>query len=430
VASSAAQQNTIKGSNCVTPKADPALKPEASPNLFSRVISLVTGNSLASMATFIMMAALARLMPVADFGRVAYAFNVSALLTMFMSFGIPSFLVVVRHREGSDIVAETNRLAVQSVGIVSLLAVVAVFAIWLLRGIPLGVLTAVVLAGIAGMVVPHVVSICQAEGRWSDISRHQVAANSLRAVLVVAITALLRPADCAVVLWASAISLTIGASLAGFKERGSLRLARSLKKLPKHASDFVNLALTNSAVVLASRADVIVAGFLLTASDLGAYSAASTVALGMGLVQSAVMSVSLHDAAVSGCDSRLVVTRQKQLLPYVAAAIITTVLLSPLVIPLLFGARYGIAAAPFRYLAATWLLGILFAPLESHFSAFHSRDGLFLKILQFLAFLVLALVMGRSLTGLAAAVLASRIIGWCWAYMKYQQKSHYIEERI
>lgn len=77
-------------------------------SLFKRAATLVAGTGLASVASFVMMAALARLTSMEDFGRVAYALNVSALLGLFLTFGIPSFVVVVRHREDAGILAEVN----------------------------------------------------------------------------------------------------------------------------------------------------------------------------------------------------------------------------------------------------------------------------------------------------------------------------------
>lgn len=386
-------------------------------SLFKRAATLVAGTGLASVASFVMMAALARLTSMEDFGRVAYALNVSALLGLFLTFGIPSFVVVVRHREDAGILAEVNRLAVLSVLASLPLVVLAGGATWAIKRIAPDVLVAVALGGIAAVVVPHVAGICQAEGRWGDISRYQIALNAIRAILVVAVVAVFRHAPYAVAIWASAVGLIIGSLLVAYRERARLRWAAGLPKLRPHLADFRNLALTNAIIVLASRADVLLAGLLLSAHDLGAYSAAGTLILGLTLVSMAVRSVSLHDAAAMQPGSNLVARRQRQLLPWVLVSILLTVVLSPYVIPLIFGARYSAAVTPFNFLCVAMLLGILVTPLESHFSAYASHAGLFLKIVQFVALLVFALLMGRTLAGLGAAVLLSRAVGWAWAFV-------------
>jgi O-antigen/teichoic acid export membrane protein len=281
--------------------------------------------------------------------------------------------------------------------------------------LPLGDLAAISLAGVAGLVVPHVAAICQAQGRWGDISCYQVMSNLLRAMMIPAAVFFAHPAARTSALWASAAALLAAAALVAARERIRLRISPAIQALRAHLKDFWNLALSNTVVVVASRADVLLAGSLLVPNDLGAYSAASTLALGMGMVQSAIMSVSLHDAASSQSASRLVFHRQRQLLAPVALAISLTLAFSSRAIPLLFGSRYAAAATPFKFLAIALFLGILFAPVESHFSAHASRNSLWLKVIQLALLLVLAAVMKHSLTGLAAAVLISRCCGWGWA---------------
>lgn len=384
-------------------------------SLFRRALTLVAGTGLASVASFIMMAVLARLISVADFGRVAYALNVSALLGLFLTLGIPNFLVVVRHREDARIVPEINRLAVLSV--VAMLPVIAVgaAAVWAFKGISPGVLVAVSLGGIAAAVVPHIAGICQAEGRWGDISRYQITLNVMRAALVVAVVAIFRHAPYSMAIWASAVGLIVGSLVVAYRERRRLHWAHGIPQLRRHLPDFRNLALTNTIIVMASRADILLAGLLLSAHDLGAYSAAGALILGLTLVSMAIRTVSLHDAAVMQPGTNLVARRQRQLFPLVLVTILLTVFSSPYIIPLIFGSRYDAAVTPFNYLAVAMLLGILFTPLESHFSAYATHAGLFLKIVQFVALLVFALLMGRSLAGLGAAVLLSRAVGWAWA---------------
>jgi O-antigen/teichoic acid export membrane protein len=367
------------------------------------------------------MTILARMISVVDFGRISYAFNVSALLTLLLSFGIPSFVVIVYHREGPRILPEINRLAFRLV--LWTLPLVAAFAVIVhsFRDITPGDLAAIALSGIAGLLVPHVSSICQAEGRWGDISRYQVFANTLRAVFVPSALLVAHPFARSTVLWASAAASLASAALVSTREQARLHLASALEALRTHLPDFRNLALTNTVLVLASRADLLLAGFLLLPDQLGAYSAASTLVLGMGIVQSAIMSISLHDAACSGVRSGLALQRQWQLLPLVVAGIFLALVLSPRGIPFVFGARYAAAVTPFKFLATTLFLGILFTPIESHFSAHATRNGLKLKIVQLCALVVFAELIGRSLAGLGAAVLLSRSLGWLWALILYRR---------
>lgn len=392
-----------------------------SQSILRRVGTLIAGNSLACLASFLLMTILARMISVVDFGRISYAFNVSALLTLLLSFGIPSFVVIVYHREGPRILPEINRLAFRLV--LWTLPLVAAFAVIVhsFRDITPGDLAAIALSGIAGLLVPHVSSICQAEGRWGDISRYQVFANTLRAVFVPGALLVAHPFARSTVLWASAAASLASAALVSTREQARLHLASALEALRTHLPDFRNLALTNTVLVLASRADLLLAGFLLLPDQLGAYSAASTLVLGMGIVQSAIMSISLHDAACSGVRSGLALQRQWQLLPLVVAGIFLALVLSPRGIPFLFGARYATAVTPFKFLATTLFLGILFTPIESHFSAHATRNGLKLKIVQLCALVVFAELIGRSLAGLGAAVLLSRSLGWLWALILYRR---------
>lgn len=390
-------------------------------HIFRRVGTLIAGNSLACLASFLLMTVLARLISVADFGRVSYAFNVSALISLLLSFGIPSFVVIVYHREGPRILPEINRLAFRLVLWTLPVVVASVVVAHSLRDITRGDLAAIALSGITGLVVPHVSSICQAEGRWGDISRYQVFANTLRAFFVPCALLFAHPVARSAALWASAAASLIAAAFIGIREQAHLHFAKTLNTLRKHFPDFRNLALTNTVLVFASRADLLLAGLLLLPDQLGSYSAASTLVLGMGIVQSAIMSISLHDAARSGARSGLVLRRQKQLLPLVAAGIFIALIGSSRGIPLLFGARYATAVTPFRFLATTLFLGILFSPVESHFSAHATRNGLWLKLVQLCTLIVFAALIGHSLAGLGAAVLLSRSLGWFWALLLYRR---------
>lgn len=170
---------------------------------------------------------------------------------------------------------------------------------------------------------------------------------------------------------------------------------------------------TASIVAVAARVDHLIGKELLSPEAFGQYALASTLAMAFTLLQTAFMSVSLH-AAAQGSNWEQVKAQQKTLLPLLAGTAAIVVFAAQWVIPAVFGERYADSVPIFQVLALITLSGVLFTPAESFFSAKNAKMVTQVKLLQMFGAMGLgisaALLFGA--VGMAAALLASRWIGW------------------
>jgi O-antigen/teichoic acid export membrane protein len=315
------------------------------------------GFGVARTLGFLFSVAAARVLPPADYGRMAYALAVASVAAVLLNAaptGLSRYLVRAERDRPEQESWWTNWLAVVGLLLaVSLCAGLAGGAAagldgWMLLGL------AVNLAGIA--VLETYRELQRGLGRFGLQALHYVAANLLQLVLIVAAARLgWRSPALFVVVYGAASPLALLAVLAvrplGLRPRaGTLSRRRMLDVLR-----FVRPLLVESiCYAVWYGGDVILVGRLLGPGQAGVYAAAKALANGFVLVPLVISFVylprvaRLADRHLPGSLLRVLALTALVSLPPAAAAV---ALARPLV-RLLFGAGYVGAAAPLAVLVA------------------------------------------------------------------------------
>lgn len=185
----------------------------------------------------------------------------------------------------------------------------------------------------------------------------------------------------------------------------------------------IPIGFSNLLIVLIMRMDNIIIEHFLGVKDVAIYSAANSLAFAFPLITGSIMKVLMKEVSK---DSLLYLEKilyfQKKYFLFLAIAIISTFLLAPYVIPLLFGEKYNSSILIFQLLSIVYIGGIFFTPLESYFYTEDPRKIFIIKCIQLFIIAILGAIFIYlfSLMGMAIAVILSRIIAWAYLYIKSQ----------
>jgi O-antigen/teichoic acid export membrane protein len=275
--------------------------------------------------------------------------------------------------------------------------------------------TCVFFSAVGTLATQHLIAIRQSRGNFGAVGILQVTTNVLRAVVVCAVAFACRKDDIyAPVLASSTLALVTSAVVLLWLSRRDLEICLPSWKHWSHATGLSHMMLTTAVVAMASRADQLTGKTLLSEMEFGYYSLAASLISGLTLFQTALFTVSLHGQAVRPAKEQAI--RQSIVISLMGGgAIVVATLVGDFVIELLFGTKFVPAMTPFLILLLTLIIGTAGTPFESLYTATRPALVTELKLAQLIGVVAFAFILARfGATGVAAAVLLSRVLGWLW----------------
>jgi O-antigen/teichoic acid export membrane protein len=397
-------------------------------------ISVLFSNSAAAGLAFAINLILARILPVAEFGRINLILTISMLLFSLADFGISNTIVVFYNRFKEQIGQKNFRyllglykrylLACSAAGIVSAVVLLRIYSLGFLE------FSCILLTFLSFLIFRHANSIDQAAGNWRAYNTINVT-NSLIKILAIVLTFLVL--SMALGRSSAYDSILIGLMIYAFLSLFMVLWKNSLSGMKSTltgddgsfsqsiSSIFVPLGIINLFIVMCMRFGSLVVEKMLGSEYLAMFSAANILAMVVPLITGSLMNVLIRDAAERGTAFLpKIFEKQKQYLKYLVAFFVLGVLLSKYVILILFGSAYLPAAEIFNILLVAYLGGMFFTPLESYFYGHDQKTIMHLRFYQ-----MMIVVLGSIVTipffqlhGVAVCIVLSRVVGWTWIYCK------------
>jgi O-antigen/teichoic acid export membrane protein len=199
-------------------------------------------------------------------------------------------------------------------------------------------------------------------------------------------------------------------------------------------STLVPLGASSAVVVIIMRVDVFIIEHYMTLADLAVYFAASSVALVFPIITGSLLNVFIQKAAQSDISYlRVLVKQQIKVALYLPLVFMVFTLLAPYLFTILFPAEYQNGTTIFTILLLAHIGGMAFSPIESYFYA-HKPTVIFkLKLVQLVITVTLELLLVNTigLNGIAAAILVSRLIGWCYiSFLSYKELDNASKNKV
>ena len=397
-------------------------------------ISVLFSNSAAAGLAFAINIILARILPVAEFGRINLILTISMLLFSIADFGISNTIVVFYNRFKEQIGQRNfgylkglyNRylVACSAVGILSALVLLKIYSLGLLE------FACILLTFLSFLIFRHANSIDQAAGNWRAYNTINVSNALIKLLAIVLAFVVLSK-----VLGQSSAydSILIGLIIYAFLSLFMVLWKNSLRGIKgtlsgddsrfgqSISSIFVPLGIINIFIVMTMRFGSLVVEKMLGSEYLAMFSAANILAMVVPLVTGSLMNVLIRDAAERGSAFLpKIFEKQKQYLKYLIAFFVLGILLSKYVILILFGSAYLPAAGIFNILLVAYLGGVFFTPLESYFYGHDQKTIMHLRFYQMMIVVVGSIVTIPffQLHGVAVCIVLSRVVGWATIYYK------------
>jgi PST family polysaccharide transporter len=169
------------------------------------------------------------------------------------------------------------------------------------------------------------------------------------------------------------------------------------------------------------RTDNILIQYVLDIKQVAIYSAANSLAFAFPLITSSIMKVLMREISKnSELYLKKLLFYQKKYFGLAILAIAFVWIVSPYLIPFMFGEKYIPSILIFQILSIVYIGGIFFTPLESYYYTEDANIILKLRIIQLLLTVVLGVLFMRliSLPGLVIAVVVTRIVAWIYLSVK------------
>ncbi|APG65044.1 hypothetical protein LPB136_06585 [Tenacibaculum todarodis] len=394
------------------------------------LISVTFFNFFAAGITFLINIILARLFPIAVFGRINLLLSLSAIFIIFFQFGFNNSMVVFYNKNKQDeadfdllnyITKRYRNFLCFSIPILVLLFIVIdkyyQFSFWEI----LFLLSSTLFIAIYRFFSTYY----QALGKWNKYNFLNVAINVLKgAVLVLG-------AIIMIYLFKNELNYEMylklyvlyGILLLFIGIIASHKIIGFKNKKTYNNKEFngvlMSLGFTNIVIALTMRLDNVIIENFVGVEAVAIYSAANTLALIFPLITGSIMRVLMKEISR---DSNYYLTKilkfQKKYFLHLIVLIGLIILVSPYLIELFFGERFRDSIRIFQILITVYVGGIFFTPLEAYFYNEQPKRIFTVKLIQFLLFFVMAIIMVQyySIIGVALAVVFCRLIIWSYLY--------------
>jgi len=396
------------------------------------VIYVTLFNFLAAGITFIINALLARVFPYEDFGRISVLMSLNVILISLLQFGFSNAIVVFYNKNKENDLDRGLFNYFTKKYLLFLLFLIPVYftGIFLLdRYYNLTFYEKMFLfsATFITTVYNNFTSYYQAIGNWKKYNFVNIFPNILRGGILglgFSIIYFLFNRNInyelylklyilyAIILFLFGILLFN--DMIGIKNRSGIN-DKDFNKL------VLSFGLVNIVIAITMRVDNLIIEKYLGAKEVAIYSAANSLALVFPIITGSIMRVFMKEISKdSNYYLNKILAFQKKYIIYLIGIIVGVVLISPYLIPLIFGSRYEESVSIFQLLVITYISSIYFTPIESYFYNEKSALILLMKCLQLVIFLIVSIILINvlSLYAVALAVLVSRLFAWFYFYLK------------
>ncbi len=390
------------------------------------VLTVFASNMTVAGLSFVLQVLMARLLPVAEFGRLSLLLALTAIIQTVVVFGFPGS-AVVHHGKEED--KDRTMQAINGWFLISLLVLISLVTLSILvlnRMYEFSFLEdAFLLVSILGLhTYEYRLTRRQQLGLWGSYNRGMILSAVLKFCLAFcAVWALsrftqtsfsLRNVMLGYLAWAGAIILLGMAD--GLRWKGVVfpwHLPSAKRRAFLHLIG--NLGLTNTFAVISMRSANLIIESELGPEALGIFAAANTLALIMPVLTSSMMRVFIREAAHDGQNMlhRIMAGQRRYGLLVLVISIVGIILSRPVIL-LFFGERYRESAEIFRWLLVAYIGGVVFTPLESYFYA--NRQSMVMKIkgLQMVIITLGCFLASHywGLHGVPLVLILARVVGW------------------
>jgi O-antigen/teichoic acid export membrane protein len=371
--------------------------------------------------------ALARSLSLEEFGKISLILSVAAIVQGVVSFGFNNAVVIYLNQNGvqlrSTLLAKANVIFFSYLPVALLVAIPAIYFTSGAYNFSLFELVTIWVLSAIFSFTAYLISIFQAFQQWNQYS----ILNALNAVvkflcLSVALVgayflALDRYSAVIAALVLFVIAYLIIVTLYSRQHFIFSKVSSEVLRNRDYWKLVITIGFTNLIIVIAMRIDIFIVEHFVGIEALGVYAAAISLASAFPLLANALMNVYVVRAAQEKGRpvflQTLVRQQIKYFLPVIALGSVVA-LVSPYLVPFIFGLKFVPSVAIFNILLIAFLGGVVFTPIESHLYANRQPLIMGIKLIQLAAVIVFSiwLVDIYGVNGVALSIVSSRLIGW------------------
>lgn len=391
------------------------------------IIKVFGWNLIAAVFGLLSTLALARCLSLEEFGKISLILSVTAIVQGVVSFGFNNAVVIYLNRHGvqlrSTLLAKANVIFFSYLPVAMLFTIPAIYSTSGVYHFSMIELLTIWLLSAVFSLTSYLISLYQAFQQWDRYS----ILNALNAVVkFLCLTAALVGAYFLVFDRYSAVIIALVVFVIAYsfivtsqsKEHFVFSKICSKSLLNRDYWKLVlPIGLTNLIIVIAMRVDIFIVEHFVGIEALGVYAAAISLASAFPLLANALMNVYVVRAAQEKGSPVFLQTLVRQQIKYFLPIITlgsVVALLSPYLVPFIFGLKFVPSVAVFNILLIAFLGGVVFTPIESHLYANRQQLIMVIKLIQLVSVIAFSiwLVDFYGVNGVALSIVASRLIGW------------------
>lgn len=363
------------------------------------ILITFAGGLLSAVLTFFVNIIAAKYLIVREFTQFAVFINSTVILSAVFEFGLSSSLVVIYKKKGRHYCEVLSSHAIFLMCILFIVISPILYAYWSIGGV-------ICLLASFLITVHKILNVFnQIDELWGRYSFNNILCNFVKLNFVL-FAVILHPENVIYALWALAIAYIVSIIYMISGRNIKLRLYKDGVNFRTEFNLLFKFYLITAIVALLMRVDVLIINYVgLNAAD---YFIASTLCMLIPLLNSSVTSVLVK----VGTNH----VRNKHKIRLIIFIILGYLLCSKYVITILYDEQYKDATNIMYILAVAYAIGLYFTDKESELYHQSNNRLLYLKISQLsvLAFGSFPLLFYMGETGMACAVLLSRLSGWVY----------------
>ncbi len=401
------------------------------------LFSVIASNFIGSGLGFLINIMIARLLSVAEYGRINLIFSFVIILFSLFEFNIGNSMVIfykkfekIYGKDSKELIFFVNKTFLKFIKLSFLFVAMVLSGLYHFYDLSYLEVVIILINFYMFLLYRYFTTIHQAVGRWKSFNILNILNNVVKSIVFV------------IVFFTIGYYLDLyNTFLIGYGLFSiivfiiSLMMTWQYLKLPdinfsyKYDRLFngiiVPLGISNIFILISMRVDNLVIERVLGPEALGIYAAANIMALMFPLITSALRNVFLQKGSGQGVDYlRNIVRQQKKYGLIILGLFVFAFLLAKPVFLLLYGERYIDSILVFQILLVPYIGGVFFTPLESYFYGKEPKRIRNLKFFQMsiIVIFIFLLIFKFGLIGVAIAIAISRIFGWIYLSWRTHQK--------